>query len=221
MENDADQPQPEETPVKKEKAPDLGPEFDVIAKQPPKGTYKPRKPGMPKRLYVKGEDLDKLVEQCATAIVADESVRHGARRKGPPLAAMNEADREAINRALGVPADEFQKLINMKLEKFNEKLSARLAELSGLLVEGMKEAVIKRKFSPDKMAFALAITEDKRARLDGRSQINNASVNIAITQYCGSDPNFDREKLLAEISGQKLMADDPIINVTPPKPEEP
>lgn len=170
--------------------PELPPELAAI--QPTKKRF----PGRPRKIQA-AQSMDELVEQCAEGIVKGESLRYAT--KGPPLGEMSADDRKAIQRATGLLAEEFQGKISKRIEEFDAKLATKLSEVSDVLADKLKEYAKNGKLTASNIAFALSVTEANRARLEGKNSIQNASVNIAITQYNGSDPNFDREKLLAAL----------------------
>lgn len=140
------------------------------------------------------EDVDKLVEQTAEQVIKGESIRYA--RRGPPLGEATEDDKKAIQRVTGLTAEEFNGKLSKRLEEFDAKLAAKLGEASEVLANKLTEYAKNGKLTAPNIAFALSVAENMRARLEGKSAIQNASVNIAITQYNGSDPNFDRDKLL-------------------------
>ena len=187
---------------------------------PEKNPHNPNPGGRPKTCIVPEKDLDALVEQCAEATIRGESLRYA--KKGPPLGDMMQDDRKALQKAIGINAEELTARVDRSIERFNERFSAKLAELEEIIADRIKETVQNKEMPATGLAFALGVVATNRARLDGRNMINNAAVNISITSYCGSDPNFDREKLLAALdprsrrmSIQAAGPMPPTVNVTP------
>lgn len=90
-----------------------------------------------------------------------------------------------------------KRISGLSVDEFNEHLSARLRTIADKTVSRLEEKIDQDLIKPESIAFTLAVIEDKRARLEGRNQLQNASVNIQVNNY-GKQSKAELIKQLTE-----------------------
>ncbi len=145
----------------------------------PKGTEKANKLTFPteeERSALAAQMASRVLETGSTGIRTDS-------RLGP----VTNDDRRVLRRLTGWTQDEF-----------NRELSTHLADFSAEVLNEMRSQLRAGKYKPSELNFAFAVSEDKRARLDGRSSLQNASVNIQVNNY---GEKTDKDSLIRSILG--------------------
>jgi hypothetical protein len=84
-------------------------------------------------------------------------------------------DLRTVQRVIGITADELNQRLSEKMGQISEKILARVEEK--LEADAVKA---------NELFFGLAVIEDKRARLDGRSTLNAATVNVQVNNFDSS-----------------------------------
>lgn len=153
------------------------------------------KGGRPKgRLMpVKPIDSEKALDLAAETVLSGKKLTASAFRSH--LSA-TEADR--VSRALG-----------MSVEKFNQRMSERLAILSDKIANRIEEKLDDDVFKAGELGFILSVTEDKRRALDSRAQLAGANVNIQVNNY----GDKSREEILKDLQMPTVTA------ITEPEPD--
>lgn len=132
------------------------------------------------------------VEQAALAVI---SGRNPIRRRGP-LQPLPESEIKRLERFAGMSAEEF-----------SARVTERLRTLADLTSEQIHQHLVAENYKPHELSFLLTVLVDKIARIEGRSAVTSASVNVQINNnnFVGS-----KEELIARLTGQAP------VNVTPP-----
>ncbi len=128
---------------------------------------------------------EELIDATAASVIEKGTVNV---RNSPKLGPVTGADRRVIARLSGIPAEEFVARVSAKLESVTEQV-----------IERVREKLDIDAYKPAELTFLLAVSLDKHARLTGRTQLANASVNIQVNNY-GETTNKD--DLIRSILGQ-------------------
>lgn len=107
-------------------------------------------------------------------------------KTNPKLMAMTANDRVAIQRLTGQTAEEF-----------NSRLAEKLGSLADELVDSLRDDIANGRLKPGEKAFPMAVAIDKRNILDGRSQLQNAAVNIQVNNFNG---RLSKAEIMARLS---------------------
>ena len=147
-----------------------------------KGGGRPKGRLMP----VKPIDSEKAIDLAAEAVLSGKKLAASTFRShlGP-------ADADRVSRALG-----------MSVEKFNQRMSERLAILSDKIADRIEEKIDADLFKAGELGFILSVTEDKRRALDSRAQLAGANVNIQVNNY----GDKSREEILKDLQMPTVTA---------------
>lgn len=109
-----------------------------------------------------------LPEVVKTALGA-QSFRQATRE-------VSQAERESLSRCIGMDVDEWRSRFGAQLREAGNEALAQLREKMGAI-------------KPDALAYTLAVLVDKASAMEGRTQLQNASVNIQVNNYSASGPS--------------------------------
>lgn len=104
--------------------------------------------------------------------------------------------RQATRELTQLEADSLSRTLRMPIEEFRAELGQQLRETTAELL-----AITRRDLElikPDSRAYTLAVLIDKAQALEGRNQVNNASVNIQVNNYGSAT----KDSLLASLQGR-------------------
>lgn len=113
-------------------------------------------------------DPDQAIEAAVDRALTGKPILPKTFKKNPPT----KTDCDRLERALGMPLDEF-----------NQRLAHKLALISDKIAERIEEKVDANEFKPGELGFIFSVTEDKRRALDARAQVGAAQVNIQVNNY--------------------------------------
>lgn len=114
-------------------------------------------------------DREAVIDATADALTSGRGFNL---RASPQLGPVRETDKRAITRLTGWAP-----------EQFNEKLGLELQSIVTKVVSRIEDKLDADEYKPNELTFLFAVIEDKRARLDGRAQLANGSVNVQINNF--------------------------------------
>lgn len=129
-------------------------------------------------------DPDKLLERVVLAATGGTAFSGINRQRE-----ISEREKESLSRAIGRDVEQWRAEFAVALRRTGSKLLQRLEDS----IDDIK---------PDALAYSLAVVADKASALDGRNQVNAASVNIQVNNY----GTASKESLLAMLNGQEMAA---------------
>jgi ATP-dependent exoDNAse (exonuclease V) beta subunit len=176
-----------ETPP--EPAPEAPKKFD---RRKISGPENGKRAGCPPGVQHAGKRKYDEAELVATAV---ESILTGkaVAKVLPTLGAPTHADAQMLKRVAGLSIDEF-----------NARLSQKLSAISDKVADEIYQRLEANQFKSGELGFVLAISEDKRSRLDGRTALAGTTVNVQVNNnYDGPRP--ERDEVLQRI-GLKQVA---------------
>lgn len=140
--------------------------------------------GRPKRTQSSKRTIDgkALIPEVVAAAIGAKSFTKATRELTPDEAA-------SLSRTLRMPIEEFR-------AELGQQLRETTAELLAITRRDLE--LIK----PDSRAYTLAVLIDKAQALEGRNQVNNASVNIQVNNYGSAT----KDSLLASLQGRTQTA---------------
>jgi hypothetical protein len=144
---------------------------------------------------------DEVIDIAADRVMRTGTVAH----RDPRLHLPTDADDKALKRVIG-----------LSCEEFNAKLSERLSAVASRIVDRIQEKLEADTLKGSELFFGLAVTEDKRAKLDGRSSLAGATVNIQVNNFSPAEPDA-REKVLQRIG---VTAKPPVIGASSQPPTD-
>lgn len=150
------------------------------AKSPPKGLPRKVGYGSPPPKPLKTAEPSELIPACVSAAL-------GARTFAQASKPLSDDQKDLLGRAL-----------KMDVDLFRQEFSAQLRSTAAGLLDQLQARMNELK--PGEIPFALSVMVDKASTLDGRSALQNASVNIQVNNY-GSAP---KDSLLTELDGLGL-----------------
>lgn len=142
---------------------------------------------------------DKLAEDLAESLLRNKGA---GLRRDPKLGHITERDARALTRITG-----------LTVEEFNARLVEKLNHIADLASDRIIEKLEANEFKANELGFIQSVAIDKRAMVDGRNQVNAASVNIQVNNYGSAS----KDDLLAMLSGPRTSQQPPV-EITPPKP---
>lgn len=131
------------------------------------------------------EDTENLIEIMKNALVTEGTA---GIKTSPFLSQVTDSDKKALTR-----------LANVSVEEFNARLSDKLGHLLDTLVDSLQKDVDEGNLKPGEKSFAIAISSDKRATLDGRNQISNSNIASQVNIFVGTK---SRAELLRSLRGE-------------------
>jgi hypothetical protein len=123
-------------------------------------------------------DPEALIDSAAERLLRDGKLAKVDARLRPP----GDVDKKAVQKVLGITADELNQRLSEKMGQISERILARVEEK--LEADAVKA---------NELFFGLAVIEDKRARLDGRSTLNAATVNVQVNNFNGDTKDLRKE----------------------------
>ncbi len=130
---------------------------------------------------------DKLLKEVVIAATGGQTFKQATRE-------ISEREKESLSRAIGKDVDLWRADFAQALRRTGTKLLQRLEDS----IDDIK---------PDALAYSLAVVADKAAALDGRNQVNAASVNIQVNNYGSAS----KEELLAALNGTLNAVSKPLV----------
>jgi len=80
---------------------------------------------------------------------------------------------------------------------FDARIAEKLSRIADKLADQIEATVDGGKFKPGELGFIFSVMHDKRQSLNGRTSLQNASINVVVNNF-GSAP---KEQLLSELDG--------------------
>jgi hypothetical protein len=148
-----------------------------------------RQPGVlsPLKFKMSEDQLEQVIES-ATARIANGQA--GAPRGSNPLLPPKDSDRIALARVCGISAEEFEK-----------RLSNKLAAVADAVIEKIFDKIEGDEFKTGELSFLLAVALDKKARVDGKTNMGGMTVNNQVNIYSGDGP-FSRKAIMDSLAGE-------------------
>jgi hypothetical protein len=140
-------------------------------------------PGIPKGTKLPPSKL--LITTDGKALIPDVvSAALGARTFAQASKPLSDDQKDLLGRALRMDVDEFR-------AQFASQLRSTAAGLLDQLQARMNE------LKPGEIPFALSVMVDKANAMDGRSALNNASINVVVNNFGPQK----KDSLLSELDG--------------------
>lgn len=98
--------------------------------------------------------------------------------------------------------------IGMAPEEFCDHVCGRLRTLIDKTMGRVEEKLDENAHKPADLSFLLAVLMDKHAKLEGRSQLANASINVQVNNYGAGGAS--KEEMMRELGYDVPQLNDPI-----------
>jgi hypothetical protein len=122
---------------------------------------------------------EKLLKEVVIAATGGKSFKQATREIAPK-------EKDALSRVIGRDVEEWRMEFAAALRRTGTKLLQRLEDK----IDDIK---------PDALAYSLAVVADKASAIEGRNQVNAASVNIQVNNYGSAS----KEDLISLLSGSQ------------------
>lgn len=132
------------------------------------------------------EELERTIDHTAALVIQGKVPRNAQVLRN----AITEHDRIELARFTNITANEF-----------TDRLATKLRALADLTADRIQQKLSDDRFKPHELSFLMTVVVDKIQRLEGRSQVTGANVNVQINNF---GPAPSKADIIARLTGQSF-----------------